>query len=75
MMYTVNYTPCLLGKATPVKTIGASVVPSERTTIKLAVLEDAFVAARAVKAAGCNDVYVSDTENPDGRYMVPRNPA
>jgi hypothetical protein len=73
MMYTINYTPCLLGKATPVKAIGATVVPSERTVINFAVLEDAFLAACAVEEAGYHDVYVSDTDDPDGRYMFHRS--
>lgn len=72
MMYTVNYSCVLMGIHIPVKNIGAIVEPSARIVIKFAVLEDAFTAARAVRKAGCNDVFVSNTEDPDARYLVPK---
>ena len=72
MMYTINYVPVLIGIAIPVKAIEAVVLPAERTVIEFAVLEDAFEAARAVREAGYHDVYVSNTEDPDARYMIPR---
>ena len=71
-MYTVNYTPIQFGVAFPVKAIGASIVPAEKTVIEFAVLEDAFDAARAVKEAGYHDVHVSNTDDPDARYLIPR---
>lgn len=68
MMYVVSYVPCQLGKATPVKAIGASVLPAEKTTIQFATLDDAYMAAVAVDKAGCINVNVSDTEG--RRYAV-----
>ena len=72
MMYTINYTCLLMGIRIPVKNIGALVEPAEKTVIKFAVLEDAFTAARAVRKAGCNDVFVSNTEDPEARYLIPK---
>ena len=60
MMYTVNYNYF-----------------DEKVSIKFTDLNDAFIVARLVKdsgIAGVQNVHVSDTENPDGFYLVPRNP-
>lgn len=73
MMYTISYVYVQLGKATPVKHIGATVELAERTVIKFAQLDDAFEAARAVLSAGAQTVFVSDTEDTNRRYMIPRN--
>lgn len=72
MMYTVNYVYVQLGKATSVRYIGATVAPAERTVIKFAQLDDAFEAARAVLSAGAQTAFVSDTEDTERRYMIPR---
>lgn len=77
MMYTVNYhIPAPLGVAIPAKEIQSKMYlcdrVNKRTVIRFATLEDAFIAAGAVsKIHGCT-VYVSDTENPEGRYMIPK---
>lgn len=72
MMYTVSYVYVQLGKAIPVKHIGATVAPAERTVIKFAQLDDAFEAARAVLSAGAQTAFVSDTEDTERRYMIPK---
>ncbi len=74
MMYTINYSYIQLGKPVPVKHVGATVELAKRTVIKFAKLEDAFVAAKAVETAGAQGVFVSNTEDPDARYLIPRNP-
>ena len=72
MMYTISYVFVQLGKATPVRKIGATVMPAERTVVKFARLDDAFDAARAVLSAGAQTAFVSDTEDPERRYMIPK---
>lgn len=70
-MYFISYTPHI---TTPyeAKTFGSLVTEGKRITIKFAVLEDALVAAGAVKKACCHDVYVSSEEDTESRYMIPR---
>lgn len=70
-MFFISYTPKIRAPQF-VKNIGALVEESKRITINFAVLEDAFEAANAVKSAGCFNVYVSDQEDPDRRYMIPK---
>lgn len=68
MMYIVSYVPRQLGKAIPVKAVGASVLPAEKIAIQFATLDDAYMAAEAVDKAGCINVNVCDTEGK--RYAV-----
>ena len=70
-MFIISYTPHI---TTPyeAKTFGSLVTEGKRTTIKFAVLEDALIAAGAVKKACCHDVYVSSEEDTESRYMIPR---
>lgn len=70
-MFIISYTPHI---TTPyeAKTFGSLVTEGKRTTIKFAVLEDALVAAGAVKRAKCYDVFVSSEEDTEFRYMIPR---
>ncbi len=70
-MFIISYTPHV---TTPyeTKTFGSLVTEGKRITIKFAVLEDALVAAGAVKRACCHDVYVSSEEDTESRYMIPR---
>lgn len=46
---------------------------SENVQIRFATLEDACFAAASVKQAGIAKVSVSDTDDPDAFYMVPRD--
>lgn len=48
------------------------IVVYEKQIIKFATLEDAFMAAGAVKKAGYDDVFVSSEEDTDARYMIPK---
>lgn len=70
-MFIISYTP---RQETPieVKTFGSLVTEGKRITIKFAVLEDALVAAGAVKRAKCHDVFVSSEEDAEARYIIPR---
>lgn len=73
MMYTVNYAYHEIGRVLPVKHIGAIEDVDERIVVKFARLEDAFEAARAIRSLNLA-VFVSNTEDPDGRYLIPNNP-
>lgn len=74
MMYILNYVCLRLGTVTPVRNVGPTIGIAEPTVIKFATLGDALDAARAVRAAGAQTVFVSDTEDEERRYMIPRNP-
>lgn len=67
MMYTVSYYPCEIGKAIPVRVIGAEVETSRKMEIQFATLDDAYMAAVAVDKAGCINVNVRDT---NGRHYA-----
>ena len=70
-MFTCNYT-AKLDVVESVNVVGSLVEESKRTVIQFATLEDACIAVCAVRASGCVDAFVSNTEDTNARYLIPK---